>query len=271
LKEDRKTLNFCLRVKVISSTLSAYQACLPVLAAALETTPEFRGRVLGLHLEGPFLHPGACLDGRQSAAAVAEWALPERACAGGLHLLLALARGHVKLVTVAADAGGDMPAVCAAALSAGVAAVLLGRQCRPTHQQLEAMADAGASGFTDLGAQRRRQMSHQMLGVDCNRPTCSRLVVMNVTTPPPPPSLPTHSPRRAMCTGNGGAEGAVNPLALALGSSAALQWASVVWDGGTHVPLHVANAVSPFGHWPLRRIRDRYYRVDFRGHISSAR
>jgi len=41
---------------VVSSSPAAYAAALPILAAAL-ADPEFHGRALGLHLEGPFIHP----------------------------------------------------------------------------------------------------------------------------------------------------------------------------------------------------------------------
>ena len=41
---------------VVTSPTSLYERNLPILAQVMEE-PEFRGRVLGLHVEGPFISP----------------------------------------------------------------------------------------------------------------------------------------------------------------------------------------------------------------------
>ena len=128
-------------VTVVTAPLAVYERNLPIIAAALER-PELRGRVLGIHLEGPFLCrlPGA--RGAHNEAYMRDGDV------GLLQRMLDLAGGHVRLLTVAAEAVGA-EAITRHAVARGVT-VSVGHSM-PGPDDLRRMVDAGATAFTHLG------------------------------------------------------------------------------------------------------------------------
>jgi N-acetylglucosamine-6-phosphate deacetylase len=139
---------------VVTARLETYRRVLPLLAAACRSE-EFRGRALGIHLEGPFISgaPGAvgCHDPTLVRAYGADGG------AGGvgfLDELLALCgggaadRGALRMMTLAADRPGAV-ALVRRLRSLGVVAAL-GHQ-RAAAEQLASCARAGATLLTHLG------------------------------------------------------------------------------------------------------------------------
>lgn len=124
-----------------TSPQAVYERNLPIIAAALEG-PSLRGRVLGIHLEGPFLcrKAGAC--GAHNPKLMRDGDV------GLLQQLLDLAGGHVRLLTVAAEAT-SAEAVVRHAVDRGVT-VSVGHSM-PGPDDLKRMAGAGATAFTHLG------------------------------------------------------------------------------------------------------------------------
>ena len=84
---------------VVTSHEHEYQQTLPILATVMEM-PEFAGRLLGLHLEGPFLSQE---DGAKGAHRAECMGPP---CTLYFDRLLQLARGKVALMTIAAELPG---------------------------------------------------------------------------------------------------------------------------------------------------------------------
>ena len=84
---------------IITSPLEVYRRNLPILAEVI-AAPEFRGRLLGIHLEGPFLsdQPGAV--GAHNPA----WVRP--ADADLLSQLNTWAGGKIRILTLAAEVEG---------------------------------------------------------------------------------------------------------------------------------------------------------------------
>jgi N-acetylglucosamine-6-phosphate deacetylase len=126
---------------LITSPTEVYEHNLPVIARVLERE-EFRGRVLGIHLEGPFL---SIKDGARGAHSAAWVRKPDVAY---LQQLLDLARGTVRLITIAADQDGA-DELSRYASSHGVA-VALGHHLA-NEQDLEKLVKVGAKALTHLG------------------------------------------------------------------------------------------------------------------------
>ena len=129
---------------VITSSLAAYEHTLPMLADAIED-PQFEGRLLGIHMEGPFLSPE---PGAIGAHPVEHTVNP---CDGGIALLdrwQALARGHLIVMTIAAERPGAAE-LTAHAVSKGLTISLGHHLARAEH--IKACADAGATLLTHLG------------------------------------------------------------------------------------------------------------------------
>ncbi len=126
---------------VITSPHEVYRRNLPLLAG-LATSGEFSGRVLGLHLEGPFIsrEPGAV--GAHDSRYVVD---PDVAL---LDELLDLGGGQVRLLTLAAEAPGAAE-VAHAAATQGVT-VSIGHSLFDA-AALHRMHDAGATALTHLG------------------------------------------------------------------------------------------------------------------------
>lgn len=126
---------------VITSPLDTYARNLPLMAGVM-AREEFQGRLLGFHLEGPFISrmPGAV--GAHNPAYVRD---PDVAL---LEQLLDWAGGYVRLLTLAAELpGADDLARCA--VERGIA-VSIGHSLFTT-ADLDRMADAGATALTHLG------------------------------------------------------------------------------------------------------------------------
>jgi N-acetylglucosamine-6-phosphate deacetylase len=126
---------------LITSSTEVYEHNLPLIAQALGRG-EFRGRVLGVHLEGPFIAPE---DGARGAHSI-EWV--RKPDVAYLQRLLDLARGTVRLITIAADQEGAEE-LSRYASSHGVA-VALGHHMA-NEQDLERLVKVGAKALTHLG------------------------------------------------------------------------------------------------------------------------
>lgn len=126
---------------VITSSEAVYRRNLPLLARAAKT-PGLRGRIPGLHLEGPFLSPSPGAIGAHNP----EWVQP--ADPARLDRLQEWAGGAIRLLTVAADLPG-VEELIRHAVSMGIV-VSLGHHLA-TERQVFAAADAGARLLTHLG------------------------------------------------------------------------------------------------------------------------
>ena len=126
---------------LITAPLSVYRRNLPLLADLLDKKV-WHGRVLGLHLEGPFI----------SAAPGAVGCHPvEYVCKPDTKLLdelVSLSRGHLRLLTIAADVDGA-DKLASAARAAGVT-VSLGHHNGGV-EALSRLAASGASMVTHAG------------------------------------------------------------------------------------------------------------------------
>lgn len=126
---------------MITSPVEVYEHNLPIMAAVLESV-EFRGRLLGIHIEGPFI---SSVEGARGAHH-AEWtARPDVAY---LDKMIAWAQGKVRLLTISAELEGA-EALARHATSRGIT-VSLGHQMA-TGEDLHKLAQAGATSLTHLG------------------------------------------------------------------------------------------------------------------------
>ena len=129
---------------VVTTSREIYAHALPLIAELIEDAASvgLEGRILGIHLEGPFIsaEPGA--KGTHPAAHCAAPSI-ER-----FEELQAFARGHVKLVTIAAERAGAAE-FCRWAVAHGVV-VSLGHMLAGA-SDVCALADAGATLLTHLG------------------------------------------------------------------------------------------------------------------------
>ncbi len=126
---------------IITSAAEVYERNLPIMAEVAQSE-EFRGRLLGIHVEGPFI---SAQDGARGAHN-AEWtAKPDIAY---LDKLIAWAEGKIKLLTISAELEGAQKLASHAA-SRGIA-VSLGHQMA-TEEDLRNLVRAGAVSLTHLG------------------------------------------------------------------------------------------------------------------------
>jgi len=116
---------------------------LGVMLAAMRADGDVRARVLGFHLEGPFISPEPGAVGAHDPRWVSA---PDY---GLLDRLLAAADGRVRLLTIAAELEGAAD-LARYATSRGVT-VSCGHQMAHTPEQLAALAEAGAAALTHLG------------------------------------------------------------------------------------------------------------------------
>jgi len=134
-------------------------APLPDLVAAVRSAKKFcsglppGARVLGLHLEGPFLSPA------RAGAHRREWIVPPTA--GAVSELLDAGEGFVRLATLAPEAEGGLAAV--ATLAAAGVVVSVGHS-DATASVVSAAAGAGATKVTHL-FNAQRPMHHREPGV----------------------------------------------------------------------------------------------------------
>ncbi len=126
---------------LITSPAEVYEHNLPIIAAAVHSE-EFRGRLLGIHLEGPFI---SAQDGARGAHDPRWIKKPD---VGYLEQLLVWADGQVKLLTIAAELQGAED-LAQRASSRGIA-VSLGHQMT-SEEDLRRLVQAGAVSLTHLG------------------------------------------------------------------------------------------------------------------------
>jgi len=126
---------------LITSPVATYERNLPMIASIMDRE-EFRGRLLGFHIEGPFLspEPGARGAHRSEYMPGVDLALAER--------IFDWADGKVRLLTVAAELPG-VDALIRMAKDRG-AAVSIGHSLF-TEQDLDRASAAGATALTHLG------------------------------------------------------------------------------------------------------------------------
>jgi N-acetylglucosamine-6-phosphate deacetylase len=126
---------------LITSPAAIYERNLPLIAGVLGRD-QFRGRVLGIHLEGPFI---STEDGARGAHSVQWVRKPDVAY---FKELIDLAQGTVRLITIAADQPGAEE-LSRYAGGHGIA-VSLGHHMAD-EQDLEKLVAVGAKALTHLG------------------------------------------------------------------------------------------------------------------------
>jgi N-acetylglucosamine-6-phosphate deacetylase len=126
---------------LITSPAEVYAHCLPIIAAVSQQD-EFQGRVLGIHLEGPFISREDGARGAHNAAWVRE---PD---VDYLDQLIDWSDGRVKILTIAADQPGAAE-LARHATERGIT-VSLGHQMAD-EEDLARLVVAGAGALTHLG------------------------------------------------------------------------------------------------------------------------
>jgi N-acetylglucosamine-6-phosphate deacetylase len=126
---------------LITCPPEVYERNLPLLAHVIDQE-QFAGRLLGIHLEGPFLCPQEGARGAHNP----EWMrMPD---VNYLEQLITWAHGKIRLLTLAADLDGAEE-VARYATSRGIA-VSLGHHLAG-EEQLRRLVKAGAKALTHLG------------------------------------------------------------------------------------------------------------------------
>lgn len=126
---------------MITSPKDVYQHNLPIIAAVVQQE-QFRGQLLGVHLEGPFISEQEGARGIHSPKWIRE---PDISY---LQQLIEWTAGEVRLITIAAETKGAEQ-LARYAVSRGIA-VSLGHQMA-NEQDLEKLVRAGAVSLTHLG------------------------------------------------------------------------------------------------------------------------
>jgi len=126
---------------LITSPMELYERNLPIIAKVMQEE-EFQGRVLGIHLEGPFLSPQEGARGAHNP----EWMSDPDV--ESLKRLLDWAGGTARLLTIAADLDGA-DELARYATSHGVT-VSLGHHMA-NEEDLSRLAATGAKALTHLG------------------------------------------------------------------------------------------------------------------------
>jgi N-acetylglucosamine-6-phosphate deacetylase len=126
---------------MITSPKEVYEHNLPIMAAVLQED-EFRGKLLGFHIEGPFISKQNGARGAHDEQWISN---PD---VDYLKQLIEWADGQIKLLTIAADPEGAEK-LAHYAVSRGIA-VSLGHQMA-SEEDLARLAQAGAVSLTHLG------------------------------------------------------------------------------------------------------------------------
>lgn len=126
---------------VVTSPKEVYEHNLPIITTAMQRD-EFRGRLLGLHIEGPFISP---LDGARGAHE-SQWIT--RPDVGFLKQLIDWADDKIKILTIAAELEGAEH-LARYARERGLR-VSLGHQMA-NEKDLSKLTQAGAVSLTHLG------------------------------------------------------------------------------------------------------------------------
>ena len=135
------TAGFC--PTIVTGNPETVERNLRLIAQARREDRECEDRILGVHLEGPFIsgEPGAV------GAHPIEWVRdPDLAL---FERFQAAAEGCVRIVTIAAEKKGAAD-FCRAVTRSGVT-VSLGHQMAHTPEELATLAEAGAKALTHLG------------------------------------------------------------------------------------------------------------------------
>lgn len=150
---------------IITSDISVYENNLPVIAQSIREQ-EFNGRVLGVHIEGPFISP---CDGARGAHPL-QYVLEPNLSA--LEQLTELSENNIRLLTIAAEAHGADELIAYA--SEKNICVSLGHQLA-AEQHISTAAAAGAKALTHLGngmpASINRHSNPLMAGLACDELT----------------------------------------------------------------------------------------------------
>ncbi|UCF42497.1 MAG: N-acetylglucosamine-6-phosphate deacetylase [Planctomycetota bacterium] len=126
---------------MITSPAEVYKRNLPIIARAINSD-EFRNRLLGIHIEGPFISPK---DGARGAHNPDWIRKPDSAL---LAQLIDWADNQIKMITIAAELDGAAD-LCACAAEKNIV-VSLGHQMARA-EDLQELVDAGARALTHLG------------------------------------------------------------------------------------------------------------------------
>ena len=126
---------------IVTSAHDTYRRNLPLLASLLQEQ-EFAGRLLGLHLEGPFISPEPGARGVHNPAHIRPPDPIE------LDELIELSSATVKLITIAAEIPGADEFI-RHAVSRGIAVSLGHQLANPS--ALAKAAESGATALTHLG------------------------------------------------------------------------------------------------------------------------
>ena len=136
---------------VITSPLATYEHVLPILADVIEKGKGLEGRP-GIHLEGPFISPFKGAVGAHPASEVLSPFVHASKRNTGIELLerwQLLARGHIKIITIAAEGDGASE-LCEHAVNKMGITVSLGHMMA-NGSDISKLADAGATLLTHLG------------------------------------------------------------------------------------------------------------------------
>ncbi len=126
---------------LITSGEDIYEKNLPLISTVM-TKPEFKGKLLGIHLEGPFISSESGAVGAHDPGKVCHPSISH------LDKLCKLAGGQVRLITIAAESTGATE-LTKHAIENGIT-VSLGHQAA-NENNLKCLAIAGAKAITHLG------------------------------------------------------------------------------------------------------------------------
>jgi len=172
----RGTVAFC--PTIVTAPLHVYESNLPVLALAMDE-PDLRPHLPAIHLEGPFISP---LDGPRGAHPRELVRSPDPQL---LHHWQELARGRIRLITIAPEIEGALPLIHTA-LQLGIT-VSIGHSAA-SDPLLQAAVDAGARASTHLGNASSPSPKPRLSNIFFQL-ACEHLAVMCITDghhlPPP--------------------------------------------------------------------------------------
>jgi N-acetylglucosamine-6-phosphate deacetylase len=126
---------------LITSPTKVYKRNLPIIAKIIQSD-EFKNRLLGVHLEGPFISPNDGVRGAHNAYWIRK---PDISL---LDRLIEWSQNTIRLITIAAEVEGAEE-LTRHATEQGII-VSLGHQ-RAKSGPIKALADAGARALTHLG------------------------------------------------------------------------------------------------------------------------
>ncbi|MEA2012566.1 MAG: amidohydrolase family protein [Verrucomicrobiota bacterium] len=126
---------------IITNSMENYCRNIPIISKVMKKS-EFRGRLLGIHLEGPFISPEPGAVGAHNP----EWVI--KPDVDILRKFIELSENSIKLITIAADVDGA--AELAEFATANGITVSLGHQLASAEDYTQ-LIDAGAVSITHFG------------------------------------------------------------------------------------------------------------------------